>query len=73
LAKKLEISQAMVSKLESGDYNPTIEQLWKLSKKLGWKFTVLLEEEVLETLQIWDMSEESIDIKDNIYLLVEGA
>lgn len=44
LAEKLGIKQAMVSKLESGQYNPTIEQLWKISKKLKWDFKVILEE-----------------------------
>jgi len=40
LAEKLGIKQAMVSKLESGEYNPTMEQLWKISKKLGWSFDI---------------------------------
>lgn len=44
LAKKLDVSQAMVSKLESGDYNYTIEQLWKLSKKVGFTFSITFEE-----------------------------
>lgn len=44
LAEKLGIKQVMVSKLESGQYNPTIEQLWKISKKLKWDFKVMLEE-----------------------------
>ena len=35
LANKLEVTQAMISKLESGQYNPSIEQLWKISKKLN--------------------------------------
>lgn len=43
LAEKLDISQSMVSKLESGEYNPTVEQLWKISKKLGWSFKVIME------------------------------
>ena len=38
LANKLDITQAMVSKLESGEYNPSIGFLFKISKKLGWKF-----------------------------------
>lgn len=53
LANKLGISQAMISKLESGDYNPSVEQLWKISKKLGWKFAVVFEEPIVET-KIWD-------------------
>jgi DNA-binding XRE family transcriptional regulator len=44
LAEKLGVTQAMVSKLESGDYNYTIEQLWKVSSKLGLKFDVIFEE-----------------------------
>ncbi len=48
LADKLGVTQAMVSKLESGDYNYSVEQLWKVSQKLGLKLTVLLEEKTEE-------------------------
>lgn len=44
LANKLDIAQPMVSKLESGEYNPSIEFLFKISKKLGWKFGLTFEE-----------------------------
>ncbi len=44
LAATLGVTQAMVSRLESGDYNYTVEQLWKISQKLGFRFDVLLEE-----------------------------
>ncbi len=44
LAEKLGVTQAMVSKLESGDYNYTVEQLWKVSKKLGLKFSIVFDE-----------------------------
>jgi len=40
LADLLGVSQAMVSKLESGEYNYSIELLWKISKKLGWNLTI---------------------------------
>ncbi len=40
LADKLGITQAMVSKVESGDYNPSIEFLFNISKKLGLKLVV---------------------------------
>ncbi|MBE0451718.1 MAG: helix-turn-helix transcriptional regulator [Clostridia bacterium] len=40
LARILDVSQAMVSKLESGDYNPTIELLWKISKKIDFEFSI---------------------------------
>ena len=42
LAGILGVGQSMVSKLESGEYNPTIEQLWKISHKLGWKFDIII-------------------------------
>ncbi len=45
LAAKLGVTQAMVSKLESGDYNYTIEQLCKVSQKLGLKFSIVFDEE----------------------------
>jgi transcriptional regulator with XRE-family HTH domain len=53
LAEKLGITQSMVSKLESGQYNPTVEQLWKISKKLGWNFKIIFGEED-DKPQIWD-------------------
>jgi len=43
LAEALGVTQAMVSKLESGEYNYTIEQLWKISSKLDWKLNVSFE------------------------------
>ncbi len=43
LANKLDITQAMVSKLESGEYNPSIEFLFKISKKLDWRFGLTFE------------------------------
>jgi transcriptional regulator with XRE-family HTH domain len=53
LAEKLGITQSMVSKLESGQYNPTVEQLWRISKKLGWNFKIIFGEEE-DKPQIWD-------------------
>ena len=40
LADKLGVTQPMVAKLESGDYNYTIEQLWKIAKKLNFKLNI---------------------------------
>lgn len=40
LAQKLNMSQAMISKLESGEYNPTIKMLYEISKALDLKFKV---------------------------------
>ncbi|SNX52876.1 helix-turn-helix transcriptional regulator [Thermoanaerobacterium sp. RBIITD] len=61
LAEKLEIKQSMVSKLESGQYNPTIEQLWKISKKLGWNFKIIFGEENSKA-KIWD----TVDFEENL-------
>lgn len=43
LAEVLGVTQAMVSKLESGEYNYTVELLWKIAKKLGWKLNISFE------------------------------
>lgn len=40
VADKLNISQAMVSKIESGDYNPTLDFLFKVAKKLNIDFNL---------------------------------
>lgn len=34
LAEKLKVNQTMISKLESGDYNPTFKQIYNMSQKL---------------------------------------
>lgn len=34
LAKKINVNQTMISKLESGNYNPTFKQIHKISRKL---------------------------------------
>ena len=34
LAKKLKVNQTMISKLESGDYNPTFKTIYNISRKL---------------------------------------
>ena len=40
LAEKLQITQAMVYKLESGEYNPTVKMLFEIAQKLSWKFNI---------------------------------
>ena len=40
LAEKLHISQSMVSKLESGEYNPTVRFLAEIAQKLSWNFVL---------------------------------
>lgn len=34
LAEKLKVNQTMISKLESGNYNPTFKQIYKISRTL---------------------------------------
>lgn len=58
LANKLEITQAMVSKLESGEYNPSIEFLFKISKKLNWKFELTFEENHSNVIIQYNMEKE---------------
>lgn len=48
LAEKLGVTQPMVAKLESGDYNYTIEQLWKIATKLNFRLNIDFEEMVME-------------------------
>lgn len=74
LAEKLSIKQSMVSKLESGEYNPTIEQLWKISKKLGWTFRINLEDNNETKTEIWDTVDATIQLNsDDIDKLVKNA
>lgn len=61
LAEILGISQAMVSKLESGEYNFTIEQLWKISSKLGWDLSISFEESTSESYSVSYDSTSKID------------
>lgn len=69
LAELLNVSQSMVSKLESGEYNPTIEQLWKISKKLNLRFEILLTEYEMDekSNEIWNRKRkvEIVSDKDN--------
>ena len=76
LADKLEITQAMVSKLESGEYNPSIGFLFKIARKLGWKFQLIFEENYVEQVLQYDIPEQeqlvnesSEDIDKNLELL----
>lgn len=40
LAERLNMTQAMVSKLESGEYNPTVKMLFEIAEKLSWNFSI---------------------------------
>lgn len=72
LAEVLGITQAMVSKLESGDYNYTVEQLWKISKKLGWKLNInFTSSDNIEQFNIWDEVAETQGVYSTDKLVLE--
>ena len=52
----------MVSKLESGDYNYTIEQLWKVSQKLGFKLNIELEEETEDITEDYIQKDNAVEV-----------
>ena len=64
LAEKLGISQAMVSKIESGDYNPSVEFLFNISKKLGLNLIVELRKN-----GYYELDYECGDINNNIFYI----
>lgn len=45
LAKRTGLSKVMLSQLEKGGSNPTINNIWKITNALGVPYTALLEEE----------------------------
>ncbi len=66
LAEKLGITQVMISKLESGIYNYTIEQLCKIARKLGFKFDVTFQEQSV-CKPIWNLDENSLFSIGDLY------
>jgi DNA-binding helix-turn-helix protein len=69
LAEILDVEQAMISKIESGNYNPTFKQLYKISRKLTESTSLFLE--VLENI-ICNLNEMyeyrySVNIVQNTY------
>lgn len=66
LAEKLQITQAMVSKLESGEYNPTVKMLFEIAQKLSWKFNIQFESSMRSSeygfeQEVSEQNEEYID------------
>ena len=72
LAIILDVSQAMVSKLESGEYNPTVELLWKISKKISFDFSIIFKSKSMlqKTVSQWksnnNMNKTEVDLTSNI-------
>lgn len=61
LAEKLQMTQAMVSKLESGEYNPTVKMLFEIAKKLSWKFRVQFEDSAQQYDYHYDQAKCDVD------------
>ncbi len=73
LAEKLGVTQPMVAKLESGDYNYTIEQLWKIATKLGFKFSIDFQETETE-ISVISRSESRDNVVDyDVEYMAVGA
>lgn len=73
LAEKLGVSQPMVTKLESGDYNYTVEQLWKIATKLGFKFSIEFQE-LEQEFSVISCSESQDNVADyNMDYMAVGA
>jgi len=65
-AELLDISQSMVSKLESGEYNPSIGQLLKVTRKLNVKMDIKFKVNNQRNKIINDWSEKKEDSNDTI-------
>lgn len=59
LAEKAGISKVIISQIEKGDSNPTINTIWKLTGALELPYTSLLEPEETKTVYV-----KKTDIKD---------
>jgi len=74
LAEKLGVSQPMVAKLESGEYNYTVEQLWKIANKLGFSFHIEFKEKEPEGFSVFDQPANEDNIIDyEVGYLAVGA
>jgi transcriptional regulator with XRE-family HTH domain len=66
LAKKANITQSIVSELEDGDYNPTVDVLNRIANALGIKIDLLAKENFnrrfFETLDYFVSKIKGVDI-----------
>ena len=56
-AEKCGMRQAMISKLESGDYNPSVCSLFRYAVKLGGQFDVTITPQLSATTHVTDVCE----------------
>lgn len=62
LAKKLNVSQVMVSKYENGEYNFTLKKLCEISEILGAKLSLEMMEEKGDTFDtLWNIGENKLE------------
>lgn len=73
LAEKLGVTQPMIAKLESGDYNYTIEQLWKIANKLNFDFSINFEEKKQDISVILEHSQGDNVFNYNVSYLAVGS
>ena len=69
LAKRLEFDQVMISKLESGNYNPTFKHLHKISRKLTNSADLFIKvlENIVNNISHMYKVDYSITVRDNNY------
>lgn len=67
LAKKLHFDQVMISKLESGNYNPTFKQIHKISRKLTNSTDLFIEtlKKIIDNLNDMYKLSYNVTIKEN--------
>lgn len=63
LAERAGVSKVIVSQIERGDANPTINTIWKLTGALGLPYTSLLEAEPSKAVYVK---------KSNVFEMIEG-
>lgn len=73
LAEKLGVSQPMIVKLESGDYNYTIEQLWKIANKLQFEFNIYFRESAQDDYSVFSRPQDQEHDDYGVSYLMEGA
>ena len=65
LAERAGVSKVIISQIEKGDSNPTINTIWKLTSALGLPYTSLLEME--ETRAVYVKKKERSEISEGLY------
>ena len=64
LAKSCGVSKVMLSQIEKGDTNPTINTVWKIAKGLKVPYTALLEQQK-SSMQVLQKIHTEIQASDN--------